>query len=137
MIEPQLFGSAFDLHPVVVMFCLVVWSQIWGVVGAILSVPLTCCLKLALKPLTQRHPYALILYNLMEFSLPDSNSMRDLFYEDGTPRGAPNREYREFRGDFKNSDREQQYGGGYGGEVGGLSNGKEVLIANHANQTWD
>lgn len=38
IVEPSLFGSAFELHPVIVMFCLVVWTLLWGIAGAILSV---------------------------------------------------------------------------------------------------
>lgn len=86
VIEPHLFGSAFDLHPIVVMFCLVVWSSLWGVTGAVLSVPLTCCLKLALKPNVTRHPYAMFLYHLMEFRLPDEETL-EIFLE--TPSQTP------------------------------------------------
>jgi len=78
ILEPQLFGSSFDLHPIIVMFCLVVWSSLWGVTGAVLSVPLTCCVKLALKPNITRHPYALFFYHFLEFRLPDEETL-DIF----------------------------------------------------------
>ena len=95
IIEPNLFGSAFELHPIVVMFCLVMWSSLWGVVGAILSVPLTCCLKLAIKPHIYRHPYALIFYHLLEFRVPTEEEWRltvgsgGLFGSGGGGAGTP------------------------------------------------
>lgn len=85
VIEPHLFGSAFDLHPIVVMFCLVVWSSLWGVTGAVLSVPLTCCLKLALKPNVTRHPYAMFLYHALEFRLPEEKMLEVFDLGQGTP----------------------------------------------------
>ncbi|CAD7950101.1 unnamed protein product [Amoebophrya sp. A120] len=70
IIEPSIFGNAFELDPIVVLFALVVWGALWGVVGAILSVPLTCCIKLALAPFIDRHAYALVCFYALEFSLP-------------------------------------------------------------------
>jgi len=75
VLEPYFFGSSFELHPIVIMFCLVVWSSLWGVVGAVLSVPLTCCLKLALEPHILSHPYALIAFRAMEFRLPNEGEL--------------------------------------------------------------
>lgn len=92
IIEPHLFGSAFDLHPIIVMFCLVVWSSLWGVTGAVLSVPLTCCLKLALKPNVKKHPYAMFLYYLMEFRMPDESELEEVDLGSGTPQQYSTRE---------------------------------------------
>ena len=41
VLEPKLFGSSMELHPVVVLLALAFWGSLWGVSGAILSVPLT------------------------------------------------------------------------------------------------
>ncbi|CAD7936645.1 unnamed protein product [Amoebophrya sp. A25] len=74
VVEPSLFGNAFEMHPIVILFALVVWGALWGITGAIMSVPLTCCIKLALFPFKERHPYALVTFYLLEFSLPPAES---------------------------------------------------------------
>ncbi|CAD7973864.1 unnamed protein product [Amoebophrya sp. A120] len=89
VLEPYFFGSSFELHPIVIMFCLVVWSSLWGVVGAVLSVPLTCCLKLALEPHIKAHPYALFAYRAMEFQLPTEEQILETDYISSTPRPTP------------------------------------------------
>lgn len=48
LIEPRLMGSALGISPVVVLLSIVVWGWILGPVGALLSVPLTMILKIAL-----------------------------------------------------------------------------------------
>jgi AI-2 transport protein TqsA len=40
LIEPRIFGRAMDVHPVVVLLALAFWYALWGVPGAVLSVPL-------------------------------------------------------------------------------------------------
>lgn len=76
IMEPGLFGSALELHPIIVMFSLMIWTVMWGLVGAILSVPLTCCLKIILKSLMRTHPYALFGFCALEFRLPSTEELR-------------------------------------------------------------
>eukprot|EP00397_Hematodinium_sp_SG-2012_P025544 GEMP01026698.1.p1 GENE.GEMP01026698.1~~GEMP01026698.1.p1 ORF type:complete len:347 (+),score=32.80 GEMP01026698.1:379-1419(+) len=71
LMEPSLFGNALELHPIIVMFSLMIWTVMWGMVGAILSVPLTCCLKIVLKSMMVKHPYALFGFCALEFRLPN------------------------------------------------------------------
>ena len=49
VLEPKLFGSSMELHPVVVLLALAFWGSLWGVSGAILSVPLTATCRIALE----------------------------------------------------------------------------------------
>lgn len=49
MVEPRIFGSALGLSPVVVLLSIVIWGWVLGPVGALLSVPLTMILKIALE----------------------------------------------------------------------------------------
>jgi len=48
VIEPRLMGRALGMSPVVVLLSIVVWGWVLGPVGALLSVPLTMILKIAL-----------------------------------------------------------------------------------------
>lgn len=48
MLEPRILGRALGMSPVVVFLSMVVWGWVLGPVGALLSVPLTMILKIAL-----------------------------------------------------------------------------------------
>lgn len=83
LLEPGLFGNALELHPIIVMFSLMIWTAMWGMVGAILSVPLTCCLKIVLKSMAARHPYALFGFCSLEFRLPSAQELDSVRRFDG------------------------------------------------------
>ncbi|QHI70806.1 AI-2E family transporter [Tichowtungia aerotolerans] len=57
-IEPKLMGNSLNLSPVVILLSLVFWGWLWGIVGALLSVPITAAIKIvcenieALKPIS-------------------------------------------------------------------------------------
>jgi AI-2E family transporter len=48
LVEPRVFGQALGLSPLVVFLSMVCWGWLWGPVGAVLSVPLTVVVKIAL-----------------------------------------------------------------------------------------
>ena len=48
LFEPRVFGQALGLSPLVVFMSMVCWGWLWGPVGAVLSVPLTVVVKIAL-----------------------------------------------------------------------------------------
>jgi AI-2 transport protein TqsA len=39
-IEPLVFGRRLHLHPIFVLFSLVFWNMLWGLTGAVLSIPI-------------------------------------------------------------------------------------------------
>ena len=49
VIEPMWMGRKLGLSTVVVLLSLVVWYEIWGTMGALLSVPLTMVIKIMLE----------------------------------------------------------------------------------------
>lgn len=49
ILEPRAMGQSLNIHPVVVLLSLMFWSLIWGVVGALLAVPITAVIKIALQ----------------------------------------------------------------------------------------
>ncbi|HBQ11184.1 MAG TPA: hypothetical protein DEF51_08410 [Myxococcales bacterium] len=53
VIEPRLMGRALGISPVVVLLSIVLWGWVLGPVGALLSVPLTMILKIALSNTTE------------------------------------------------------------------------------------
>ena len=76
VVEPALFGSSLELHPVVVLLSLAFWFLVWGSAGAILSVPITAVVRIVLLHLDG--PYARACLALLEgrleaaFSGPES-----------------------------------------------------------------
>eukprot|EP00435_Cladocopium_sp_Y103_P003154 s1371_g1.t1 len=55
--------DGLDLHPLIVVIALTFWSSVWGVAGAILSVPLTSVIRLWLEEL--ENPYAQTAFMLI------------------------------------------------------------------------
>jgi len=49
IIEPKLMGQSLNLHPVTILLSLMFWSLIWGVVGALLAVPVMAIIKIAIQ----------------------------------------------------------------------------------------
>jgi len=49
IIEPKMMGQSLNLHPVTILLSLMFWSLIWGVVGALLAVPMMAIIKIAIQ----------------------------------------------------------------------------------------
>ena len=60
-IEPWLMGASLNLSPFVIVVSLVVWSAIWGIPGAILSVPIMAILVIVLSEFQGTRPIAVLL----------------------------------------------------------------------------
>ena len=68
-LEPHLFGSQFRMSPVIILFSIGVWWILWGIVGAMLAVPLTSVLRIITSDLLQNGaggPYLYVLNSLLE-----------------------------------------------------------------------
>jgi predicted PurR-regulated permease PerM len=55
-LEPMVFGKSLNMTPMSILMALVIWSSIWGIIGAILSVPLLGIQKILLSH--ANHPMA-------------------------------------------------------------------------------
>lgn len=64
--EPRLMGRNLNVSPVVIMFSLAVWTSIWGLVGAILSVVLTSGIMTVMAMFPTTRPIAILLTNTGE-----------------------------------------------------------------------
>jgi AI-2 transport protein TqsA len=49
ILEPKIFGDRLGLNPLVILLSLLIWGYIWGIVGMLLSVPLTAMVKIVLS----------------------------------------------------------------------------------------
>lgn len=61
VIEPWLMGSSLNLSPFVILVSLVAWTSIWGIAGAILSVPLMAILVIIFSAFRGTRPIAILL----------------------------------------------------------------------------
>lgn len=59
--EPKIMGDHLDLSPVVVLFSLVFWGWMWGVVGMVLSVPIMAILKTVMEQFPTTKPLAILM----------------------------------------------------------------------------
>lgn len=58
VLETRWLGKSMDLHPLVVVGSLIFWALVWGVMGALLAVPLTVILKMILEKSETTKPLA-------------------------------------------------------------------------------
>lgn len=59
--EPRLFGRGLNLSPLVIIVSLAAWTAIWGIAGAILSVPLTAIIVIVLGSFERTRPVAILM----------------------------------------------------------------------------
>jgi predicted PurR-regulated permease PerM len=62
-VTPKLIGDRLELSPVVILLSLLLWGTIWGIPGAILSVPIAAIIKIVCKNFDSLKPIAIIMGN--------------------------------------------------------------------------
>jgi predicted PurR-regulated permease PerM len=77
ILEPRIMGEGVGLHPIVILFALAFWGLLWGPVGAILAVPITAVVRIAIS----RFESLKLVTDLMAGTLPGQRG-------DGTNDGA-------------------------------------------------
>jgi len=71
-IEPRVMGSTLNLSPLVVILSLVIWGSLWGIVGAILCVPITVIGMIVFAHFESTRPIAVLLSGNGKISLAKS-----------------------------------------------------------------
>lgn len=61
VLETKWLGKGMDLDPIVVIASLLFWAIVWGIMGALLAVPLTAIIKMALERNETTKPLADLL----------------------------------------------------------------------------
>ena len=62
-LEPMVFGKSLNMTPLAILAALVIWGSVWGLMGAILSVPLLGIQKICLTH--ANHPMAKYFLSLI------------------------------------------------------------------------
>lgn len=60
-IEPKLMGDSLNLSPVVILLSLVFWGWLWGITGALLSVPIAAAIKIVCENIDALRPVSVLM----------------------------------------------------------------------------
>jgi len=77
VLEPMILGDRMEVPPITVIICLLFWGSVWGLVGAILSVPLTTSIKVYLENIDHPATHALAGMIVGDFSFFDTSEDMD------------------------------------------------------------
>lgn len=61
VIEPFVMGTSLNLSPYVILVSLTAWSALWGIAGAIVSVPVTAVMVIVFSEFRTTRPFAVLL----------------------------------------------------------------------------
>ncbi len=61
ILDPKLQGQRLNLSPVIILASLVFWGWLWGVVGALISVPIAAIVKIICENVPPLHPVAVMM----------------------------------------------------------------------------
>ncbi len=61
IVEPRLMGNTLNISPLVVVMSLILWSMLWGVIGMLLSVPITVAIIIICAQFPQTRVVAILL----------------------------------------------------------------------------
>lgn len=61
VIEPKLMGNSLNLSPLVTILALIVWGQIWGITGMLLSTPITVVMVIVFSQFDSTRRVAIML----------------------------------------------------------------------------
>ncbi len=67
-IEPKLMGKNLNISPIVTIIALAVWGQIWGIMGMLLSVPITVVMIIVFSQFESTKKVAILLSEKGELS---------------------------------------------------------------------
>jgi predicted PurR-regulated permease PerM len=61
VIEPQAMGNSLNLSPWVILVALTIWGSLWGLSGAVFSVPITAVMVVVFSEFASTRPLAVLL----------------------------------------------------------------------------
>ena len=70
VITPKVVGDRLGLSPVVILLSLMLWGMIWGIPGALLSVPIASIIKIVCENFPSLRPIGVMMGSGEEFAAP-------------------------------------------------------------------
>jgi predicted PurR-regulated permease PerM len=61
VLEPKIMGRTLNLSPLVTILALIIWGEIWGITGMLLSVPITVVMVIIFSQFESTKPLAILL----------------------------------------------------------------------------
>nr|WP_299218998.1 AI-2E family transporter [uncultured Aquimarina sp.] len=61
VLEPKIMGNSLNISPLVTIIALVIWGQIWGITGMLLSVPITVTMVIICSQFKNTKAIAILL----------------------------------------------------------------------------
>lgn len=60
-LDPYIMGNSLNLSPFAILVCLAIWTELWGIAGAFLAVPITAVLVLIFSEFSSTRAVAVLL----------------------------------------------------------------------------
>jgi predicted PurR-regulated permease PerM len=60
-LDPYLMGNSLNLSPFAILVSLAIWSELWGIAGAFLAVPITAVMVIIFSGFPSTRPIAVLL----------------------------------------------------------------------------
>ncbi len=73
VITPYILGRSLDLNGTVILVACLFWGFLWGLVGLILAMPITACVKLVFQSIPELHRWANLMSRDWQPPLDDSS----------------------------------------------------------------
>lgn len=73
IVEPKIMGNSLNISSLVVIISLTIWGAIWGIMGAILSVPITVMMIIVFEEIPALRPIAIMLSEKGELNIDDDS----------------------------------------------------------------
>ena len=67
-LDPYIMGSSLNLSPFAILISLAIWSELWGIAGAFLAVPITAIMVIVFSEFPATRPVAVLLSQRGELS---------------------------------------------------------------------
>ncbi|MDR2136659.1 MAG: AI-2E family transporter [Synergistaceae bacterium] len=77
VITPKVVGDRLGLSPVVILLSLLLWGTIWGIPGALLSVPIASIIKIVCENFPSLRPIAIMMGSGIEKPAPPNSEPSD------------------------------------------------------------
>jgi predicted PurR-regulated permease PerM len=61
LLEPKFMGKSINLSPVVILFALIFWGFLWGIMGMFLSVPIMAIIKIIFENIESLRPVSILM----------------------------------------------------------------------------
>ena len=90
-IAPKVMGDQLNLSPVVILLSLLFWGWLWGIVGALLSVPIASAIKIVCDNIQTLHPISVMMGSGKSYRR-EFEKIRKNFPEAESPMNPSNKE---------------------------------------------